>query len=459
MRDIFHNFSDNSVKLIRKVYQKIPPPFNYGYHFLQYSNWLKKTQWLPEEDIKIIQEKLFLKLIRHAYSQVPYYKTLFQKNGISLSEIKSLDDIHKIPIMTKEDIRNNFPQLIAYNYKTYSPSLHHTSGSTGEPVHYYIDKKLSALISSIVWRHWNWCGIKYNDKIAVFRGTLINEFGKKAPCYYRIDNNGKQLHFSTFHMNDSVMDKYINKLNSYKPDLIRGYPASLEILSNFIVNNNKSIIKPKAIHTSSEMLLPSQRKIIEQAFGAPVFDWYSHGESTVAAGECEQHSGLHLNSEFGYTEFIPENSIDSTNKVYKIISTSLWNYSMPIIRYDTEDLVELNGKKCNCGRGLPLINKVIGRRADILIGSNNIKISPSSMVHFWKYRIAGQLQDIIFSQIIQYSEKRITILLVGPKNTYNEKMIESEMKKLLGDMDISFEYLDRIPSGEKWRFTISKIKE
>ena len=119
------------------------------------------------------------------------------------------------------------------------------------------------------------------------------------------------------------MTMYVMKLNEIKPALMRGYPASLEILAQFIKENKLNVHSPKAIHTSSEVVLPEQREVIEEAFGAPLFDWYGHRESTICAGECEYHKGLHLNLEFGYTEFVKTKETEKMKDVYNIVSTSL----------------------------------------------------------------------------------------------------------------------------------------
>jgi phenylacetate-CoA ligase len=335
------------------------------------------------------------------------------------------------------------------------PHLNHTSGSTGEPLNYYIDRQLAITINACVQRHYRWCGVESDELIAVFRGTLIDEFGKEGHNYWKLIGN--QLHFSTFEMTDEVMAEYIKQVNKWKPALIRGYPSSIEILAKFISYQNVRIHSPKAIHTSSEMVSQEQREVIEKAFNAKLFDWYGHGESAVNAGECDKHEGLHLGMEFGYTEFIKTPETENMDNTYNIISTSLHNYSMPFIRYDTEDLALLGQDKCSCGRSLPLISKIVGRQADIIEGINGVKISPSSLVHFWKYKVADDLSDIIFTQIIQKSKSLIQVKLVGQKTDKNEKLIKEKLKSVLGDMQIEFHYLPKIPTGQKWRFTIRDI--
>lgn len=442
-------------KFIKGVYKKTAPfPYVYGLKFAKFYNFLMESQWWSREGLEEFQNKKLRKTVKHAYNNVPYYRRIFDERELKPKDIQTKEDLKKLPILTKNDIRKHFNELLTKNYTKFNPTLSHTSGSTGEPLSYYRDRDLSALILATVWRHWQWCGISNGETIAVFRGTLIDEFGKKRQHDHKIEGN--QIHFSTFEMGETIMNKYVEKLNQIKPALIRGYPASLEILARFIRENNLNVYSPKAIHTSSEVVLPKQRKVIEEAFEAPLFDWYGHGESTVCAGECEYHNGLHLNTEFGFTEFIKTRETEKMENVYNIISTSLWNFSMPLIRYDTEDLALIKDTKCPCKRSLPLIKKIIGRQADIIKGINGIKISPSSFIHFWKYKVANKLTDIRYAQIVQEGRDFIKVRLVGQKKKKNEELIKKQLNLLLGNMRNEFEYLANIPTGQKWRFTISE---
>jgi len=394
-------------------------------------------------------------LLTHAYKNVPYYTQIFRERGLRPPDIHSFEDMEKLPILTKDIVRKHFKDLTATNAQDIAHSIAHTSGSTGEPLEYCIDGTLSILTHACVQRHWRWCGIEPRELVAVFRGTLINDFGKAQACYWNLED--RQLHFSTFNMTDEVMFEYVKQINKHRPALIRGYPSSLEILACFVDKEGLSISSPRAVHTSSETVSSEQRKIIENAFGAPLFDWYGHGESTVCAGECEKHEGLHLNPEFGYTEFLKTPETEHMDNTFNMVSTSLHNYSMPFIRYDSEDLALLENKQCSCGREMPLVTKLIGRQADIISGPNGVKVSPSSFVHFWKYRVADDLLDIRYAQVVQKSPSRIEMRLVGEKVAKNERVMVGELKQLLGEVDVSFEYLSDVPTGQKWRFTVSEV--
>lgn len=440
----------------RMLRSLIPFPYRNGWSFSQRYRFLEKSQWFSIEALHAYQWKIVKRLLDHSYQNVPYYRKLFNDIGMEPGDIKTPKDFALIPVLTKRALRDNFDELIATNYARYNPVLSHTSGSTGIiPFYFYLDQRTTEVRTALWYRHWTWCGVSPIDRMAIFRGTLIDEFGRSPPIHFHRKEN--ELHFSTFEMNERVLDAYADKLDDWKPALVRGYPSSVEILARHLLRRGIRLESVRAVHTSSENLTQSQREIIKVAFSAPVFDWYGHGESTVSAGECDQHSGLHVSMELGFTEFISTQNRSGDSDYHTIISTSLHNLAMPLIRYDTGDLVILSKNRCTCQRELSLIDKVIGRKADIIEGINGVQLSPNSFAHYWKYKVAYDLQGIEYVQIVQKATDTLAIRLVAERRPENERLILMRLKELVGDMNIIFEHLDTIPTGQKWRFTVSDL--
>lgn len=453
-------------RFLKKIAEKtLPFPYKYGIGFTQkyrhqmkYFNLFMKTQWFSQEEIEKFQNERLRIIIDHAYDNVPYYHKLFIENKIKPSDIQTKEDLKIIPVLTKPLIRQNYKDFIAKNADKFQPFEFSTSGSTGEPLKYYNDFELTRIINAAIWRHWVWTGLRRGQTTAVFTGTLIDEFGKKQPeLVKRIDY---EYNFSTFKMNNEVMSKYVQIFNKVKPKLVRGYPTSLEIFARFIVENKIKVTSPASIQTGSEVVDSEQRKLIEQAFNAPLFNWYGHGENTMAAGECNFKQGLHQNQELGIFEFKKTDETKNMEDIYNVYTTSLWNFSMPFIRYDTEDLAKITEKRmCDCGRGLLLINELIGRKADIIEGPNGVFVAPSSFIHYWKNRIDTQISGVKYYQAIQEKLDSLRIRIVGEKSAVNEKIIYEQLQQLLGNMKIRFEYIDKIPPDQKWRTTVSLLKQ
>ena len=170
-----------------------------------------------------------------------------------------------------------------------------------------------------------------------------------------MDHIHNQLWMSSFHLSDQNIPYYIDKLSTYKPAAIEGYPSTLYILAEYL-NRHNILLPMKAAFSSSETLLPFQRQEIMQAFSCNLYDFYGLAERTVFATECEHHEGKHLNFEYGYTEIVndADGRVENGQKGY-LVSTSLQNYGMPLIRYKTTDVTQFKLDTCKCGRHMPRI--------------------------------------------------------------------------------------------------------
>ena len=195
------------------------------------------------------------------------------------------------------------------------------------------------------------------DGVGIFQGRVIVPMQQKKPPFWRRNIINNELFFSAFHLNENNLPYYFDKLADDNVMFLEGYPSHLYILALYLLKNNKKF-PVKSVFTSSETLYPSQREIIEKAFQCRVFDYYGMAERTAFATECTVHGGHHLNSDYGITEFLDSNneSLDVEN-MGKIVATSLWNFAMPFIRYQTNDSCKLKKKQCDCGRNFPLMEQ------------------------------------------------------------------------------------------------------
>ena len=435
----------------------IPRSVMLGSGFHVFFQKLNKTQWYKPERLKRFQESRLRALIKHAYHNVPYYHKIFKERNIRPGDIKTIEDLKKLPILTKEDVRNHFDQLIAVNANDYKYGIGNTSGSTGKPLTFYLDQQNREIEYAAEWRQLSWAGIDFQDKIATFRGGLVYEHGK-TKALWKFNALSKELNFNTFNMNESLLKIFIKKLKNFHPDLIKGYPSVLQIVSKFILSNNV-VIDPKAIQTSSESVFESQREIIEEAFNCKMYDWYGQSEYVVSAGQCPE-GNYHINGDSGIMEFVKNGENVASGELGEILGTGLYNYSMPFIRYKTDDIGKYSDEICTCGRGLPLLQSIEGRVTDLITTPDGKIISGTSFVHYWKHRISPHTPNVDYVHIIQKSKKRLLIEMVKKERYSNEETqtILRELKLLLGsEIEIGFKDLDSIPIGRKWRFTESEL--
>jgi phenylacetate-CoA ligase len=176
-------------------------------------------------------------------------------------------------------------------------------------------------------------------------------------------SNNQYISVNQWH--DDTFRMVLEKFEKYKPKVIRCYPDLLLFLAQYKAKHPEFKFSPDNITTTGNMLFPKNRDLIEKAFNAKIFDSYScEGNSCVF--ECSTHACYHSTEEYGITEIIVAKNQAIKSGIGRLVSTELWNLAHPFIRYDTQDLVELDSSACGCGRNHLRINKIIGRDNEIL---------------------------------------------------------------------------------------------
>ena len=458
---------------IQKLYDSAPPILQnlflnaysaklykerYGTDFKSISQHLSETQWYNKQQIEEYQTSKLVTLVNHCYATVPFYRDLFDSIKLKPNDINNLSDLHKIPILTKTIIRESGSKLLSVekSNKTRKVMFGGTSGTTGTPLRIGWDQRMRIFNNAVDWRQKDWAGIKPGDRIAILLGRPIVSINRTAPPFWQYDFFQKFLWMSTFHLSQKNLNAYVNKLIQFKPKAIEGYPSTLLEVAKFILSSGANI-QVKAIFSSSEPLLKQNREIIESAFNSKVFDFYGLAERTVFATQCEHHQGHHLNFEYGISELVDSNNIPSEESGH-LVTTSLQNYGMPLLRYKVNDRTSFINEKCACGREMQRIKSITTKEEDIIYKVDGTPISPSLLTHPFKPIIT-----IIKSQIIQTAPNCITIKVVK-SNTYSptdEKTLLSSFLQRVGlDMQVKIEYVNDIArekSGKfKWVIGIKK---
>lgn len=439
----------------------IPRSVMLGSGFHAFFRELNRTQWFKPERLKRIQESRLRALIGHAYNNVPYYHRMFKDRGIRPDDIRTIEDLRKLPILTKDDVRNHFYELVATNARDYKYGISSTSGSTGNPLTFYLDQQNREIEYATHWRQRRWANVDFDSKIASFRGFRGNlrwinpQSGKPR---WKFNALSKELEFNIFGVNEATVKTHVNRLRKFRPRLIEGYPSAIELFAGYILKHNVEGISPAAVQTSSETLSNRQRDVIEEAFGCKLYDWYSQSEYVVAAGQCPE-GNYHI-VESGLMEFIKDGEQASEGEIGEIIGTRLYNYSMPFIRYRVTDLGRYSKERCSCGRGLPIVRSLEGRVYDSILTPDGKLLSGVSVAYYWENQIIQFTPNVELIHIIQKTRNRLLIEMVK-KEGYSDQETQAilrGLKSLLGsEIQIEFKYLDSIPTGRKWRFTESEL--
>ena len=415
-----------------------------------YLHKVMKQQWLKTSELEEIQRKMLRAIIKHAYENVPFYHRKFRSVGIRPDDIKTVDDLKKIPITTKQELRDNFPDgVIAKGVDINKCHTSTTSGSTGKPLLVVYGEKDDDYEKAIALRPNLNCGQKIRDKWALITSPKhikpkkwFQRLRIFAPEYISVYDSAKEQ---------------ISILEKFQPDVLDGYASSIYLLAREIERTGNDKIRPRIIFTTAELLTEDMRKYIESVFRAPVYDQFGCVELARTAWECPEHCGYHIDVDAVVMEFIKDGEQAASGERGEIVYTGLYNYSMPFIRYAVGDVGIPSDEKCPCGRGLPLMKVVEGRK-DVFMKTPSGKIIPPII---WPV-IMERITTINQYKIIQEKIDLIKVQIVKGKGFSEEtcSRVKRDIKNALGeDLHIEVEIVDKIPrEAGKVRSVVSKIK-
>ena len=449
--------------LKRLIAKKIGYPlmdFMLGSKILETKRFLEKSQWWSKERIEEFQNKKLRRLIKHSYENVTYYHSIFKKINLYPTDIKTVRDLKKIPLLTKEIARKENDKLVSHDINRKKIFIKNTGGTTGAPLKIYRDMNDMAWIWAAYFRWYDWMNVDIGDPITVIWGapivTYLNRMNQIKN--YLIDNAMNKIVIDSFTMNNKTLPKYVKKIKKQDPVLIRGYLSGILQLANYLKENNINDISPKACSTTTETLLPIYRKFLEKQFNCEIFDQYGCGESNSMAFECNEHNGLHITSEHCVVEL--GDGVGNSEGNGDIILTNLDNFAMPLIRYINDDLSSFNENTCDCGRKLPLIKSIDGRVADTITLKDEIKVHGVFFTDIiceigWDNKF-----NIEKFQVIQTMVGSIEFKIVCKPHP-NEKEINLLYQKLLPFFsNVELKFVEDIPleKSGKYRYVKSQIE-
>ncbi|MCX7735859.1 MAG: phenylacetate--CoA ligase family protein [Candidatus Kapabacteria bacterium] len=418
-----------------------------------------ENQWRPYEELKAEQDEQLRKMILFAYENVPYYNKLFNKLGIIPSDIQRSEDLQILPILTKEIIKENWNEFIPKNLDKMKYDNRATGGSTGTPLKYRVSKEQRVMAGCLLYRGWSYGGYEPGDSMVFLAGSSLgaNAKTKLGKLIHETARNLKKL--SSFDMSEKEMMEYVEIINHFKPKFIRGYASSIYFFSEWIINNNIHIHKPVSIFTTSEKLHNFMRPIISKAFNCDVFDGYGLFDGGISANECNHHSGLHIDTEGAVMEIVEENAKQIINGEGNVLATSLYNYALPFIRYDTGDIATISDEKCDCGRNFKLLKDIVGRSVDYLITPEGKHIHGWFFLYiFWQY-----CQGIKHYQVIQNTIDTVNIKIVKDHSFENSQIskILDAVRLRSENWKVEFEFVDKIErtGAGKFKFIINNLNK
>lgn len=331
------------------------------------AQWEAQARWPPER----IREQALANLralIAHAIENVPLYREKYRAAGVEAGDIRTWEDFARLPRLTREDLRDRSADLVARNVPPSRRSLHGTSGSSGTPVKFWIDREREVQHLANVHLNQRWIGVEVGERRMLFWGDVG---GPRGPKSWRKRFQSRLLNrvfFPAAELKPEVLALFHRELSRFRPRLLTTFPSRIAVYVQWCRDEGKAIPHVPLVICTGETLHANQRSLIEEAFGAQVFNRYGSIELADVAHECLAHQGMHINAHRVWVETVPAEDLEDGQGL--VLLTEQFNRATPFIRYECGDIGRLwpadTTHACPCGLRLPRLQEIVGRVIDIV---------------------------------------------------------------------------------------------
>ena len=340
----------------------VPLPVLLGGEFRRWRQFAAQAERWDAERIREYQLAELRRVLTLAYEKTDYYKQTFRSAGFQPGDLKSLEDLERLPTIDKVAVRENWERMLTRPITDRSVDLVTTGGTSGEPMRFYMSSSRHAPEFAHLTNCWNRVGYQPGDVFAVLRGKVISK--PTDGMYYQYDPLFRYHYYSTFHMSPDDLRKYLAHMNEVQPKFLHAYPSSLFALVEFASAEKLTLPKSlRAVLFESEAMFPHQRELFKNKLSVRTFSCYGHSEKLVMAAQCESSEEYHVAPSYGFCEVLKENGTRAhVGERGEITGTGFINDVMPFIRYRTGDGVVRGGDKCkSCGRHHMMLREIQGR--------------------------------------------------------------------------------------------------
>lgn len=417
---------------------------------------MEDSQWWPAERIKELQLARLRQLLADVQLHVPYYRELFSDIGNCAESIRSMEDLARLPLLEKQQIRANTEAL--KSEKANDLSRFNTGGSSGEPLIFYIGKERVSHDVAAKWRATRWWNVDIGDREIVVWGSPI-ELGSQDKVRALRDRIFRTRLLPAFEMSDKKLDGFLDEIRTIRPTMLFGYPSALSHIAKHAQSKGRRMddLGIRVAFVTSERLYDHQRQQIEATFGCPVANGYGGRDAGFIAHQCPA-GGMHITAEDIIVEIIdPEGSPLPAGEAGEIVVTHLATRDFPFIRYRTGDVGALDTKPCPCGRGLPLLREIQGRSTDFVVANDGTVMHGLALIY-----ILRDLPQVGSFKIVQESLSLTKVFVVAAGEFPDEiiEKIQRGFQSRLGqNVTVAVELVKEIPAEKsgKFRYVVSKV--
>jgi phenylacetate-CoA ligase len=414
----------------------------------------RRVPYLPEEQIYQARDRRVRQIVRHAADTVPYYREWFRQQGVDPDEIRTAEDLQRLPLVTKADVRAQPERFISQSRWARNAVPLTSSGSTGQPLTVYHDRQSVLLASAFAQR---------------FKDVLTRGFG--LPWMFRSvalispQSASEQAALSLQRMRWAPfrparvrlsllqpIEEVVAAINQYRPHVISGYGSYLEALFTTVTMRDMPMHRPRLVVYGAEAMSERGKRLIEDHCGIPVLSTYSSIEAVNLAFMCEERQGFHLNVDLVHVRVVGADGSSVPNgERGELVVSNLANRAMVLLNYRLSDIVVLSTERCPCRRSLPLLSSLEGRIQDVIYLADGRFLHPAQISEVF-HRVLLQHHVLVQHQLIQHTFEHYELRLATADRATFDRIVPgcvAELRKLLGPSTTieAFYYPERLPPG------------
>jgi len=438
---------------------------------------METAQWLDPEQLKARAEQKLSLLLAHAARHVPFYRDHYRKHGIDPEQLRTIEDLRVLPVLTKAKYRERgIDHFLADNVPEHRRLERTTSGSSGAPFRFVIDRDVTPIIFASHLFYDSWFGFQPFDRYVriVSPSAAVRPISNSAPLAFRYRQlltrqlqtwyeKRTQQRICVWDVDAEDAIDIWRRIEKFHPDFVLGYTSTLSTIADELLQRNVRLSRPlRGVITIAEQLTLMRRQLIAQYFGTPIVNRYGLREfGSWSAQNCvASESSLHINTELVVCEILREDGLPAKGgEIGRVVLTDLYNYAMPFIRYVTGDLGVAGASVCPCGRRFPLLENLQGRSIECVRTPSGKVVSPTVLGHYLFVYHAHD-EAIHDYQLIQDARDRMRLLVV-PAAAWNEgcnKRLLATLATLLGnDVTCVVQTVPQIPLEGSGKRPIIKV--
>lgn len=428
-------------------------------YYFQARTTIGRLENMDEEAIRAYQYLRLKTILADAYQNIPYYKESFARCDFNPCDFRRLEDIKLVPILTKEQIRENYERLVPERLPRRYLKMSTTGGSTGIPMTLYLDRRTSSHVDFAYQTYiWKEIGYRFRDRCIVMRGDTFDE---NDPALWKMNYPMNWLIMSSLRIRSDNASIYLEKIRRFDPKYLIVYPSNACILIKYLSESGGRLCASlKGVICSSETLYDWQRQYIESSLDVPVYSYYGLTEKCCLASGSLESSGYEFVPTYCFTELLNRegNDCSEDGEVGEIIATGMNSMSAHLIRYRTNDIgIHSITPLKDAHRGWKSVKRIMGRASEFLVDKGGSLITfTCSDEPFWS--VMGKMVAYQYLQSIP-GRILVNIEVSHPLTDEELKEVRRAIAAYYPQFEVELNSVANIPKTKigKFRYLIQNI--